>query len=939
MQQAVTRRMFRLLSFLLLSIVVVTAARTAPVISVSGGMQTGDTFQPLTFTWNSPVPLQGAGWNPGESVAITLVGPLNSLGVAAGSIPLGTVTAGNQGSFSTSQTIPYDQGVTGPQASIPRPGLYSVRAEGSSSGTVTAAYRITLTPATYLGSGSTIDWSHERGTRDGVLPGLLKAYSPERSDPNWPSVWDNRPVRIYGSVAGTGSGGANQAARISFEDDPLQHYAHDTNFYLLPDPPYLWTVGTANYYASGEDDSGVALGRIEVEWEALNNGNTTTYESGQIGLPAWATASAGDRMYVVGRWVLDAGHPELGDRTEIHPPRLVASMRARPSVSGSGATAAQVDVYVSSHGGGANWYPSGMDALLGQNGHGGGRLRDVLSADDQKTYYQAGPLPLLETPLLIALTKTLTGDSPSGPIYPQAGPTAFSWGRPAAEAQAVNDMDYDFDVPLPPPPSGAASVNVEVITHPQHSTSVTEVISYPASGSGLPTVAHIHLPYRGADNGIYARTLKFSWNTAVAPRNHFRVQLESVTVNALPGEWHLWSDVNGQWTYLPAQAPGLLQTKQAQSIPLSASPYDVYLGSGDTLRVLVQGYRAQCVDHLFGTLFGMASYDAGFQLLSNCGPVNNDDLGGALLTLPALPSAQGSYVVQADSSSQTGGGAFQVKVTVQSVNDAQVPSECNGRSALTPAINSGGVVGAGLNLPAVQKISPDGLITIFGQNFAPQGTFRTLAGSDLQNGVVPLNLGCTCVTVNQRLAPILFVTPQQINAQAPPISDGSAAVNVIANCSSPQQSSSSAQSVEAQPAAPEFFLLAHNASGSSPVVAFNAVTGTLIGPGGGQPAAVPAKPGDYVALYASGLGLTDPGFAPGVVPNQAAPTVVPVSVSLNGQPLAQADILYSGVAPGFPGVYQVNIRVPADTPGGNLPLSLTIDGMSTPGGTFLAVGQ
>ena len=164
---------------------------------------------------------------------------------------------------------------------------------------------------------------------------------------------------------------------------------------------------------------------------------------------------------------------------------------------------------------------------------------------------------------------------------------------------------------------------------------------------------------------------------------------------------------------------------------------------------------------------------------------------------------------------------------------------------------------------------------------------------------------------------------------------------MIANCSAAAESSSAPRSLLAQPAAPEFFFLTHSGKGTDPVVAFNAVTGALVGPNGVLPgvAVTPAKPGDYVALYTTGLGLTDPVFAPGVLPNEAAPTVSPITVSLNGQPLAEADILYEGVAPGFAGVYQINIRIPADMPTGNLPLSVSIDGVSTQGGGFLAVGQ
>ncbi|HLK50705.1 MAG TPA: hypothetical protein VKT49_21340 [Bryobacteraceae bacterium] len=916
----------------------VTYAAPSPAISVSGGFSGGSAIQPLIFTWNESLPVSGAGWEPGESVSLSLYGPLNSPAVSPGNVPLGTVTADTHGNISSSLPIPYDQGVTGPQAQIPRPGLYRLHAAGAASSAADAADAVNLCPATYLGNSSTIDWSHERGSRDGVLPGPLSVDSPERTDPNWPSVWDNLPVGLYGTVAPVTGGGANQPSRISWEDDPITHYAHDTNFYLMPDSAYRWTVGTANYFSSGEDDSGVAIGRVEVEWEALNAGNPQSYETGQIGMPAWVMPASGDRVYLVGRWVLDAGHPEIGDRTEIHPPRLVAVFRRRPAISSAIALATQVDIYVSGHGGAANHYPSGMDALLAQGGHGGGRLRDVLSQADQQTYYQAGPLPSLELPLLLQFVQQITGLSLTGPIHSSAGPTAFIWGTPAPEQQPVNDMDYDFDVPLPPPPPNAASVGVEAVTHSQHSTAVTEVITYPASAGALPAMAHIHLPYRGADNGIYARTLKFTWNTAPAPLHHFRVRLNSVTVSALPGEWHLWSDVAGQWTYLPAIASALGKTAQGQSVALTAAPYDVYLGGGDTLRVLVQGYRANCLDHLFGTLFGVSSYAAGLQLLAACGAGNNDDLGGALLRLPALPSSQGDYTVQADSSGQTGGGAFQLNVTVEYLGTPPAPSGC-GPTGAAPAIGAAGVVGAGLSVPPVVQVASGGLISIFGQNFAPAGTARAVAAADLQDGALPANLACTCVALNQHLAPMIFVSPGQINVQAPMLPAGTVSAVIIANCGAAAQAASSPQTIPVRSAAPEFFYLTHTAGGPNPVAAINAITGAIVGPAGALPGTIvaPARPGDYVSLYLTGLGLTDPAFPPGLLANQAAPLAQPVSISLNGMPLPTGALLYAGAAPGFAGLSQVNIRIPAGAPAGNLSIALSTNGTTTPPDAYLAI--
>src|SRR5712671_5960989 len=105
-------------------------------------------------------------------------------------------------------------------------------------------------------------------------------------------------------------------------------------------------------------------------------------------------------------------------------------------------------------------------------------------------------------------------------------------------------MDYDFDVPLPPSPDGATAVAIEVIARPQHTTGVTEVVTYTNAVNGLPTVAHIHLPYNGADSGTYARTLKFWWDTSMPPANHFVVKLKRVNVIDTEGKWQLWPDVS-----------------------------------------------------------------------------------------------------------------------------------------------------------------------------------------------------------------------------------------------------------------------------------------------------------------------------------------------------------------------------------------------------------
>ena len=620
-------------------------------ITPAGGVTLNNIFQPLLYSWSTPVPIQGSGWQPGETVTVSLHGPLNWPAAPPADLALGSLAADASGVLSGSLTIPYDNGATGPTARIPRPGVYQVNASGSALGTVAASATITITVATELGAGFQINWGSERGGRLGVFPGILADYSPERVDPEWVTVWRRAPVEAYGTIVSNGSAGPDQPARISDSDYPGTHYGHDANFFFTPDPPYQWLVGTHNYYANGP-------GIIEIEWETLNAGNTTTYGQGNIGLPVWANPTVGDRVYVVGRWILDAGHPDTGDNTEIHPPRLIATMRTRPAaLPMSGSRAARVDIYVSGHGGGANQIdPPGLSDELDQQGYGGGRIEDALDQADRQVYYQAGPAPALVASLANTLAQQMTGMPVTGPIFTTAGPSAFPWGASGMEELPVNDMDYDFDVPLPPPPPGATSVQMQTVTYPQHSTAVNEAVTYENPVNGLPTVAHVHLPYLGADNGIYARTLEFAWNQFSAPGNRFQIQIASVQVNDTSGTWHLWSDVSGQWAYLSGLALALLSNQNGQVIDIPGASYDVYVESTDQIRVFVQGYKAECIDSQFGQLFGQSAYLGGLSFITTCGLTDNTNLGGALLTLPPVPASAGQYTVSA--------GHFQTQVNV-----------------------------------------------------------------------------------------------------------------------------------------------------------------------------------------------------------------------------------------------------------------------------------
>jgi uncharacterized protein (TIGR03437 family) len=257
-----------------------------------------------------------------------------------------------------------------------------------------------------------------------------------------------------------------------------------------------------------------------------------------------------------------------------------------------------------------------------------------------------------------------------------------------------------------------------------------------------------------------------------------------------------------------------------------------------------------------------------------------------------------------------------------------------------PQITSGGVEGAALSVPAVQALSTGGIASIFGANFGAGAVFQKVGSSDLVNGQVPVNFQGICVTVAGVNAPIFGASNTQVNFQVPLLSNtGPAPVQVITGCGTANQLTSNAVVVPAQAATPEFFYFVQSANGINPVAATDAISGVGIAaaslfPGSGF---APAHPNEYVTVYATGFGATNPAVAPGAFPAQLASAIGAVTVTLGGVAIPAANVLYAGVTPGGPGLYQVNLLIPANTPNGDLPLIIQVGGQQSPAGAYLTV--
>jgi uncharacterized protein (TIGR03437 family) len=98
-------------------------------------------------------------------------------------------------------------------------------------------------------------------------------------------------------------------------------------------------------------------------------------------------------------------------------------------------------------------------------------------------------------------------------------------------------------------------------------------------------------------------------------------------------------------------------------------------------------------------------------------------------------------------------------------------------------------------------------------------------------------------------------------------------------------------------------------------------------------ASQPAKPGEILTLFASGLGPTRPGVDPGC-PFTANPVQMvnsPVELTVSGKP---ADILYAGGYAGAVDRYQVNFKVPEGTAPGLATIQLTAAWVTGPSVTI-----
>jgi uncharacterized protein (TIGR03437 family) len=223
--------------------------------------------------------------------------------------------------------------------------------------------------------------------------------------------------------------------------------------------------------------------------------------------------------------------------------------------------------------------------------------------------------------------------------------------------------------------------------------------------------------------------------------------------------------------------------------------------------------------------------------------------------------------------------------------------------AQTPQFSSSGVVNAA---SYAQPITPGSLVSIFGTNLAN----ATASASQLP---LTTELSGTSVTVNGVKAPLLFVSPEQINLETPSTTEicyGCSDFLTASFAVTTSAGSSPTVPVPISFSAPAAFTA--DGSGCGPAAAQNVAEDYSVTDNSPSNS---VAPGQYIAIFGTGFGLVWNGPPDGAAATGLANLQSSVGITLGvNAPFVSPGIVpnYGGLAPGLVGVDQVNFQIPAD---------------------------
>ncbi len=249
---------------------------------------------------------------------------------------------------------------------------------------------------------------------------------------------------------------------------------------------------------------------------------------------------------------------------------------------------------------------------------------------------------------------------------------------------------------------------------------------------------------------------------------------------------------------------------------------------------------------------------------------------------------------------------------------------------VTPSISTVQSAGA---FNAAAGLASGTWLEIYGTDFTCTAG-RQWSGSDFNGSNAPTSLNNVTVTVNGIPAYVDYVSSEQVNVQAPDDASTGAGIQVVVANTAGSSNAVAMQKNSIAPAllAPSSF----NTQGHQWVVALHADQ-TYVGKTdliSGLPFK-PAKPGETITIYGIGFGPVNPATPAGVIAT--------VQNSLQNKTTfrfgqAPATSSYSGLAPGYVGLYQFNVVVP-NVSSGDMPLNVDVGGSSLKQSLYITVAQ
>jgi uncharacterized protein (TIGR03437 family) len=233
--------------------------------------------------------------------------------------------------------------------------------------------------------------------------------------------------------------------------------------------------------------------------------------------------------------------------------------------------------------------------------------------------------------------------------------------------------------------------------------------------------------------------------------------------------------------------------------------------------------------------------------------------------------------------------------------------------------------GVGTIYSTSTTIEPGSWVWIFGSNLSQTTRFWN-PFTEIVNGALPTSLDGVSVLINGKSAYVYYISPGQINVQAPDDTT-TGPVNVqITNSTG----TSNINVVTLGTAGPSLFT--YGDQYALGVVPTSGGAYDLMGPVGRYAFNTrPVHPGEVVELYGTGFGATNPPTPAGqIVSPPYGQTGTPIVVSIGG--VSQTVTAFITEA----GVWQMNVTIP-NVGSGDQPLTATVAGMQTPDNLLISI--